>query len=583
MSGTNESEALAFARFYASIGLRVVPVWGIDDNGKCLCSAGTSCPSAGKHPIPHTGVHAAVCDLRAVEAWWHKHPKANIGIATSAAFSVLDVDAKNGGLATFDALVKQYGAQAFESPYRVRTGGGGWHIAFRSPDGTKSRNPLLPGIDYKAEGGMIVAPCSRHASGSLYAFDPPTKAIDLSKLGALPAALLAKPSAAATSQPGKIAEGRRNSTLTSFAGKLRDVGIGNAEIETALQGLNAALCTIPLPDAEVRRIAASIGKYPAAVQPSLSFIGADELVAAVPPRVEWLVPRFLALGFVTEIIGHPKSGKSTLVREMVAAMQRGHTFLGHPVQSCRVLMLSEERDGTLSHAVNLHAIATQDLRVLQRHRVLGSPSWPEIVQAAVVEAKRFGARLLIIDTLPYWSLGESDENSAADGMKAMEPLLRAASEGLAVLSLRHMRKSGGDTVSAARGASSITGAADIVCTLSAHSGGDTFRAIESTGRVMEAVFKLVVELTPSGYVAHGNGQQIAQQAQLALETLVMSLLPNDEVRALAEKDLLLLLAKSPKPIGRTKLGEILKGLVAVGSIRSNGRGTNNDPKRYWLP
>jgi hypothetical protein len=138
-------------------------------------------------------------------------------------------------------------------------------------------------------------------------------------------------------------------------------------------------------------------------------------------------------------------------------------------------------------------------------------------------------------------------------------------------------------VSAARGASSITGAADIVCTLAAHVAGDTFRVIDSTGRFKESVFKLVIELTPSGYVAHGNGQQVAQQAQLALENLVISLLPNNEQSALAERDILPLLAKTPTPIGRTKLAEVLKGLVVARAIECKGRGTNNDPKRYWAP
>ena len=189
------------------------------------------------------------------------------------------------------------------------------------------------------------------------------------------------------------------------------------------------------------------------------------------------------------MIGHPKSGKSTLVREMVAAVLHKRLFLGMPVMPCRVVMLSEERDGSLSYAVAQHNIATGDLRLLQRHRVAGSPPWPDVIEAALDEVKRLGAELLIVDTLPFWSLGESDENSAADGMKAMEPLLRVAAEGVAVLSLRHMRKSGGDTVSAARGASSITGAADIVCTLSAHVAGDTFRVIDATGRFKESVVK----------------------------------------------------------------------------------------------
>lgn len=580
---SNDSNRLAYVRSYISLGLRVVPVWGVDDLGACLCRAGSACTSTGKHPIPKNGLHDATTDLAVLERWWREHPGANIGIATSADFAIVDVDVKNGGLATLDALIKQHGVDAFDSPYRVRSGSGGLHLAFKAPAGTGSRNGVMPGIDRKVEGGMIVAPGSRNAMG-FYLFEPPVTVLDLNALKPMPAMFLPTSTPTSTaSTPGKIDVGRRNSALTSLAGKLRDLGAGAPEIESAIKHVNQTTCSVPLADAEVLRIVASIAKYPAGVQPSISFIGADELVAAVPPHMDWIVPGLLALGFVTEIIGHPKSGKSTFVREMVAAMLQQRPFLGLQVRPCRVLMLSEERDGTLSYALSQHGIATQDVRVLQRHRITGHLSWPDTVDAALAEAKRFGAQLLIVDTLPFWALGDADENSAAEGMKAMEPLLRAAAEGLAVLSLRHMRKSGGDTVSAARGASSITGAVDIVCTMTAHNGGDTFREIESTGRVRDSKFKAVIELTTSGYVSHGNGRQVAQHAQQALEKLIISLLPKDEASAISEKQVVALLATTSNPFQRTKVADVLKELVANKAISWNGRGTSTEPKRYWAP
>jgi len=525
--------------------------------------------------------------LSDLEAWWQANPRANIGIATSAEFSILDIDAKNGGLDTFAELEKQYGADAFQSPYRVRTGGGGLHIAFRSPPGTRSRNPLLPGIDYKAEGGMIVAPYSKHRSGNFYCFEPPYPKIDLSTLRSLPAELLAsrtnvQPSVATSS--GKIGVGGRNSTLTSLAGKMREKGIGGAEIEAALKSLNQIVCDTPLPDAELQRVVASVATYAAGVQPAIAFIGADELVTAVPPQVQWVVPGLVALGGITELSGQPKeAGKSTLIRAMVSAILAGAPFLGMPTMCCSVLMLSEERDGSLSYALAQQGIALPSLRLLQRHRIAGPASWPDIVEASVAEMRRLDAKVLVVDTLSHWALGDSDENSASDALKAMEPLLQAAADGVAIIIVRHMRKSGGETVTAARGSSAITGAVDIVCTLAHHSAGDAFRVLDATGRFKESVFNLVIELTPSGYIARGNGQQVAQQVQQVLEDLIISQLPPDEPAALAEKEILALLGKSPKPIGRTKLSETVKGLVKAGSIRQRGRGTNTDPMRYWAP
>jgi archaellum biogenesis ATPase FlaH len=442
-------------------------------------------------------------------------------------------------------------------------------------------------MDIKAEGGFVVVPCSLHASGAAYAFDPTLASLDLSTLRELPSMLLTSTVATTTSAlaAGKLGTGIRNDTLTSIAGKLRDRGVGAGEIEAALKSLNAIVCDPPLSDTEIQRTAASIAKYPAGVQPTIRFIGADELIATVPPNVEWVVPGIVALGSITELTGQPKeAGKSTLVRSMVSAMLLGSQFLGMQTMQCSVVMLSEERDRTLSYAVAQHAIGSGSLRVLQRHRIDGAASWPQIVEASVAEMKRIGAKVLVIDTLSYWALGDADENSASDALRAMDPLLKAAAEDIAIIIVRHMRKSGGDTVTAARGSSAITGSVDVVCMLSHHAAGPTFRVIDATGRFRESVFKLVIELTPSNtYVQHGNGQQIAQQAQLALEQLVISQLRPDEPSALAEKEILALLAKSPKPIGRTKLSETLKELVKAGAIRQRGRGTNNDPMRYWAP
>ena len=57
-------------------------------------------------------------------------------------------------------------------------------------------------------------------------------------------------------------EGNRNATLTSHAGKLRSRGASVTEIETALVEINRSNCSPSLHDDEVKRIAASVGRYP---------------------------------------------------------------------------------------------------------------------------------------------------------------------------------------------------------------------------------------------------------------------------------------------------------------------------------
>ena len=72
--------------------------------------------------------------------------------------------------------------------------------------------------------------------------------------------------------------GERNTTLTSFAGRIRQCGASQGEIATKLCELNKVWCTPPLDEDEVHAIAASIGSR--AVQPSFTDLGNARLLVA---------------------------------------------------------------------------------------------------------------------------------------------------------------------------------------------------------------------------------------------------------------------------------------------------------------
>src|SRR5262249_54881192 len=64
-----------------------------------------------------------------------------------------------------------------------------------------------------------------------------------------------------------IPQGQRNTHLTSLAGSLRRTGLSQAAMIAALKAENVAKCDPPLDDAEVEKIAANIGRYPAISPP----------------------------------------------------------------------------------------------------------------------------------------------------------------------------------------------------------------------------------------------------------------------------------------------------------------------------
>jgi hypothetical protein len=133
----------------------------------CSCRD-PGCAQPAKHPlgslVPH-GIKDATCNRARILAWWTRHPQANIGLATGHTFDVLDVDGPTGAQAIC-TLAAEHGLQS-AGPV-VRTGGGGWHF-YLAPTGLGNVHPAgLAQVDWRGQGGYVVAPPSRHASGHPY-------------------------------------------------------------------------------------------------------------------------------------------------------------------------------------------------------------------------------------------------------------------------------------------------------------------------------------------------------------------------------------------------------------------------------
>ena len=249
--------ALTLARF----GFKVFPLHTPDASGACSCHK--DCGSVGKHPRTINGVTGATGDAAQIAQWFEQWPDANIGLATGAdsGVFVVDVDPRHQGDDTLKRLQEQHGK--FPEKVWASTGGGGWHLYFRHPGfPVKSRaHALGPGVDVKGEGGYVVAPPSLHASGRAYEwgdFDQPPDAPEW-LLNLLRESAPQAP--AFVAEGAEIAEGGRNSALTSLAGTMRRRGLSEEAIYAALSVENVGRCNPPLPDADVRKIAHSVARY----------------------------------------------------------------------------------------------------------------------------------------------------------------------------------------------------------------------------------------------------------------------------------------------------------------------------------
>jgi hypothetical protein len=303
---------------------------------------------------------------------------------------------------------------------------------------------------------------------------------------------------------------------------------------------------------------------------------AREIAQTTPARATWLWQGYLAKGAITECDAKIKAGKTELVARLIKALLTGEDFLERPTRKTPVVYLTEQTPTTFREPLRRAGLLeTDDLVVLSWHDTIGH-SWADVAAAAVAKCHEIGAELIVVDTLSAFArLGGDDENSSGKAAEAMAPLQIAAGTGLAVLVLRHDRKSGGDVGESARGSSAFGGAVDIILALRRGEGASrpTVRALHGLSRFDETPTQLMIELTDAGYVALGTQTAVAaKEARIA----ILDNAPQTLEHALTEQELL-----DRAEVKRSTARPALAELVANGALQTVGEGKRGDPKRYW--
>lgn len=253
------NELLDAALGYAQLGWPVIPLHGVSEDGRCLCRNNCTGKVIGKKPHIKEWQEKASTDPQTIKSWWQKWPDANVAIVTGGNLLVVDVDPRNKGDVSFAKLEQKYGAV---DTALVATGGGGSHYYFLKPSESKIKGGtglLGAGVDVKSEGGFVVAPPSRHASGEKYQWKR-------TQLKALPPWLLKELQSIRNRNPDPqalpehIPEGERHNTLLSYAGRLRQAGLTYDEILARLTEANTR-CMPPCSLQEIDEIVRSVMAY----------------------------------------------------------------------------------------------------------------------------------------------------------------------------------------------------------------------------------------------------------------------------------------------------------------------------------
>ena len=212
-----------------------------------------------KHPLVKNWPEVATSEIRQISEWWRRWPQANIALLCGQVSGVvaIDIDPRSGG---GDTWAEYLDIHSRVDTLEAMSGSGGSHHFFQAPEHLIAKGKLGPGVDLQGERSYLVLTPSIHRCGDPYEWV--SEGVAPVPLPGWLLDLWPRTNQRRSTPPlgDTILSGQRNSTLTSLGGSMRHRGASEGAIAAALLAENNR-CLPPLPEAEVRGIAASVGKY----------------------------------------------------------------------------------------------------------------------------------------------------------------------------------------------------------------------------------------------------------------------------------------------------------------------------------
>lgn len=226
-------EFLEIALSYHARGVNVVPIHQVRADGACTCGS-KACGKIAKHPrVSWTRYQSERVTEEEIQRWWTTWPEANIGLVTGQISGVvgIDIDGEQGLRS-----LEEIGLPVDDFPYgpaaRSGSGHGAHHIMrYPAPGVVKTCANVIPKVDLRSDGGLLVLPPSLHVSGNRYEWlegrsilelDPPDFAWERllgSSTEGTPTSGAIKPRAWYEILLAGVAEPGRNVAATRLAGR----------------------------------------------------------------------------------------------------------------------------------------------------------------------------------------------------------------------------------------------------------------------------------------------------------------------------------------------------------------------------
>lgn len=193
---------------------------------------------------------------------------------------------------------------------------------------------------------------------------------------------------------------------------------------------------------------------------------------------EWLVDGIFQSGGISIMAGAPKSGKSTLTRQLAISVCRGADFLGRKTKKGKVIYLAlEENEGMVVDQFKHLGITDEDPMLIKVGPIL-QENPAQLLEKSI---KASNADLVVIDTMLLMTRID-DINSYTQVYKALNPYRNIAREtGVHIIMIHHKNKGFSTKADSAAGSVALSAAVDCTFILNETNNHD-FRFVNTSQR-----------------------------------------------------------------------------------------------------
>lgn len=224
-------------------------------------------------------------------------------------------------------------------------------------------------------------------------------------------------------------------------------------------------------------------KHPTRLDKTYNFVKVDRPMNKDEMTVDWIVDNLLMVGGMSIMAGDPKSGKSTLLRQLCVSVARGNKWLERKTTKGAVCYLGiEEQYGTIRSQFKTQGMSNSDDVYIHSG---STPYKPEKLEEAINASN---IKLLIIDPLAdFFQLDDLNNHGTMNKhMRQVRDVAR--NTGCHIMFIHHVNKGDGSSMHRISGSNAMFGAVD--CAILFEGIGKN-RFISSSGRGIkfEHVFK----------------------------------------------------------------------------------------------